>query len=362
MHRLANSAAIAALAVWAGGSASAQEACQVYQVRSGDNLRNISRSAYGDPDKYRLVFEANRDAIGRSADLIAVGMTLVLPCDDGTVPQEVAAVAAQPEVAAEAPPPDQPLPERPRLMAVTGNGFPPFTDERLPGRGMFTQLVEMALFRADPERDYAVSFVNDWQSHLDVLLPSGAFGLSFPWLRPACEQPETLSDVDRGRCDSLAFSDPFFESVDGFFALTESGLASATSTEEFRGKRICRPEGADTGVLDRSGLVEPVVELLRPTTPRECFEMLVAGSVDLVALDTAVGADEVRRQNLTGKVAENPQLSTITSLHVIALKSNTAAVADLALLNTGLREMYESGEWHDIVSEALEQHRKVLSQ
>jgi hypothetical protein len=47
---------------------------------------------------------------------------------------------------------------------------------------------------------------------------------------------------------------------------------------------------------------------------------------------------------------------TLQSLHVIAHKSNPRAVAMLAQLDAGLVEMYQSGEWYEIVSTALAQN------
>jgi hypothetical protein len=43
----------------------------------------------------------------------------------------------------------------------------------------------------------------------------------------------------------------------------------------------------------------------------------------------------------------------LDSLHVIAHKSNPRAVQMVRMLDQGIVEMYESGEWYDIVSSAL---------
>ena len=37
-------------------------------------------------------------------------------------------------------------------------------------------------------RDYATAFVNDWGSHLDTLLPTGAFDVGLGWYMPNCEK------------------------------------------------------------------------------------------------------------------------------------------------------------------------------
>jgi polar amino acid transport system substrate-binding protein len=164
-----------------------------------------------------------------------------------------------------------------------------------------------------------------------------------------------LSPGDQARCDDFVFSAPFYEIVDGFFSLSESDLSAATRYETFKGKRICRPEGYTTGVLEAVGLGTPTVELTRPTEATACFEALAAGKVDLVSIDAEVGDSAIAALGMTGRFTQNPHLMTLQSLHVIAHKSNPRAVEMLAQLDTGLVEMYESGEWYEIVSTALAQ-------
>jgi ABC-type amino acid transport substrate-binding protein len=384
-----------------GGAVQAQEACTTYSVVAGDNLRYIARSAYGDADLFRVIYGANVAVIGEKADLIEVGVQLVIPCDpnnptaakpepaaaaaDGTglttevvdpakeplsvvpdlpvadagaataAPADKAVVevaAASPEPAAEPPAAPAPIPVR----MVTGNGYAPFADEMLPGGGMFTQLVEMAIFRADPAIPYNLTFINDWQAHIDALLPSQAYDISFPWVKPDCDGNAMLSPGDQARCDDFVFSSPFYEIVDGFFAVTGSDLVSATDYTAFADKRICRPEGFTAGVLEAVGLGVPTVELMRPAEPADCFEALAAGKVDLVSIDAEVGDSAISALGLTGKFAQNPHLMTLQSLHVIAHKSNPRAVELVVQLDSGLVEMYESGEWYDIVSSALAQN------
>jgi polar amino acid transport system substrate-binding protein len=199
-----------------------------------------------------------------------------------------------------------------------------------------------------------MTFISDWQAHIDALLPSQAYDLSFPWVRPDCEAA-MLSPGDQARCDDFVFSAPFYEVVDGFFAPVDSDLLRATDFAAFRGKRICRPEGYTTGVLDDVGLSAPDIELLRPIEVMDCFEALASGRVDLVSIDAEVGDAAIAQLGLRGEYEQNPHLSTLQSLHVIAHKSNPRAVEMIVQLDSGLVEMYESGEWYDIVSTALTQ-------
>ncbi|HEY6917665.1 MAG TPA: transporter substrate-binding domain-containing protein, partial [Tabrizicola sp.] len=336
-------------------------------------------AAYGDADLYRVIYEANVETIGQKADLIEIGTKLVLPCDPANptaplptetaatpaaaVPDPVEPAAAEPEAevtpVAAAVEPEAAAPAVKPIAFVTGNGYAPFADETLPGGGMMTQLVEMSVFRADPAIPYTMTFINDWQAHIDALLPSGAYDLSFPWIRPNCEAPETLSPGDQVRCSDFVFSGPFYEIVDGFFALRSSGLAAATDYAEFSGKRICRPEGYTTGVLDAAGLTATSVTLVRPILATDCFKALAAGEVDLVSIDAEVGDAAAARLGLTAEVEQNPQLFSLLSLHVIAHKSNARAVDLIGQLDAGLIEMYQSGEWYEIVSTALQQNDRA---
>jgi Bacterial extracellular solute-binding proteins, family 3 len=265
-------------------------------------------------------------------------------------PVDVAAATPEPAPEAFAPAAD-PAPFPYRL--VTGNGYAPFADEMLPGGGMFTQLVEMAIFRADPAIPYNLTFVNDWQAHIDALLPSGAYDLSFPWVRPDCEAPDALSAGDLARCENFEFSAPLYEIVDGFFMPSDSDLLAATSYTAFEGKRICRPEGYTTGVLEAAGLTGDKIELSRPIEVTDCFEEMAAGKIDLVSIDAEVGDSAIAELGMTGDFAQNPHLMTLDSLHVIAHKSNARAVEMIRMMDEGVIEMYESGEWYDIVSSAL---------
>jgi hypothetical protein len=342
-----------------GASAFAQEACSTYTVSVGDNLRYIARSAYGDADLYRVIYDANVSVIGEKADLIEIGVKLDIPCDPAATKaaeaeqpaaETVIPVSAAPEAVTESATVARPI----RL--VTGNGYAPFADEMLPGGGMFTQLVEMAIFRADPAIAYNMTFINDWQAHIDALLPSEAYDLSFPWVRPDCEGTQMLSPGDQARCNDFVFSGPLYEIVDGFFAMRDSGLAAATTYAAFEGKRICRPEGYTTGVLDSVGLSAPTVTLLRPVEVSDCFAALAAGEVDLVSIDAEVGDAAIAKLGLAEEIEQNPQLLTLQSLHVIAYKGNARAVDMIGKIDAGVIEMYESGEWYDIVSTALTQN------
>ncbi len=55
-----------------------EEVTEFYTVKRGDSLSLIAKRYYGDPMKYPLIFEANREVI-KNPDLIYPGQTLRIP-------------------------------------------------------------------------------------------------------------------------------------------------------------------------------------------------------------------------------------------------------------------------------------------
>ncbi len=410
-HLIISSLALAA----ATGAASAQEACSTYEIQRGDSLRELTIEVYSTED-FRIIFDANRDVIGSNPNIIRVGDVLNLPCleDIGRTPvladteaerlaAEMAAelvkaaeeraekaiadaearvaaaeaeakkssedavtaarAAAKDEIEAaraqgaalirEAGSGESPEIRDRQLLLITGGNYAPFTDEALPHRGLYTQLVETALFRAAPEQGYKIQFVNDWSSHLDLLMPTLAFDGTFPWSRPNCEEAAALSESDRTRCETYNFSNPFYEVVDTFFAREGSGYEATLTYADFAGTTICRPEGWTLSHMDAVGLYEPAINLLRPVSPDDCFHAVMTGTADIVAIEAHLAVEAISRLGYEHRIIENPNLAAIKSLNVMTHKDNPDGEAILETLNQGLAIMQQSGEWRDIVSTAL---------
>ncbi|MEI8205316.1 MAG: LysM peptidoglycan-binding domain-containing protein [Kiritimatiellales bacterium] len=54
------------------------KSARTYLVRSGDTLSRIAGSAYGDPSKWRKIYDANRDQMKNETD-IKIGQSLIIP-------------------------------------------------------------------------------------------------------------------------------------------------------------------------------------------------------------------------------------------------------------------------------------------
>ncbi len=345
-HLAAAMTVLLVMLIGAPTPAAAQEACGFYRVKRGDDLMKISKRAYG-YNNYRSIYRANKTKIGRNPNRISIGLVLALPCRDGSLPGRKKVEPAKPEAKT--------------ASFVTANGYLPYTDESLEGQGMFTHLVTKAMLRAAPETSFEVVFVNDWSAHMETLLPRQAFDASFPWTQPGCETQGELTPVELYACQNFLYSDPFYEIVDGFFSKAGSGFEAATDFRQLTGATLCRPEGYPTGHLEERNLMPPEITLVQPGSATACFDMLMAGQVDLVALDTRAGEHVMAEMGLDRQVAENPHLFSIEPLRVALHKDNPDSEALIRNLNTGLEIMLQSGEWGAIVTDSLKEQASLVN-
>ena len=341
-------------------AAFAQEACTAYSVKQGDTLGNIANAAYGSFD-YQAIFNANRNRIN-NPNTIEVGTVLQLPCADGSLPgsaspreiiaQQQANQAARAVVSSSFEPP---------IRIVTGNGWEPFTSESLKGGGMFSRLATTSLNRAGNAREFNLSFVDDWNAHLDTLLPLGAMDISIAWAIPDCSKVDRLSDRMARRCTELDASVPIYESVFGFFTMPGNSYETARALADLAGARICRPEGWLTFDLEEEGLVEPVISLSQPKAVDACIEMLMADEVDVVTLDVETVAANAAEAGIENKLVQNPNISSLLAMRFVTHKTNPRGRVYLAMLNRGISEMRETGEWYAIVADSLAEHNNLTN-
>ncbi|MCU9847894.1 LysM peptidoglycan-binding domain-containing protein [Defluviimonas sp. WL0024] len=337
-------------------AAFAQEACTNYTVKDGDTLGTIAKAAYGSLD-YQIIFNANRQILGSNPNGLEPGTELVLPCEDG-------------RLTADAPAPSIELPEasstgsssgssvgayRPKVKFVSGNDWSPFADESLTGGGIAVRLATTAMHRGGNDREYTVNWVDDWDSHTTALLPSGAFDIGLAWYMPNCEKIGMLSESMAKRCTDYDASLPLYEPVSGFYAKPGSKYATAKAYADFEGARICRLEGYYTFDLEEQGLVEPTITMVRPAKREECFEGMMFGNIDIVAMEVQSAADVIKTLGIEAEVVENPYLSSVMTMAALAHKSNPFGREYLAMINRGLTEMRDTGEWYDVISGTLQE-------
>nr|HMS96866.1 LysM peptidoglycan-binding domain-containing protein [Tabrizicola sp.] len=254
-RRLAAGLAFATLLPFA---AAAQEACTTYTVKDGDTLGDIAMAAYGSFN-YQMIFNANRQAIGANPTNLPAGLELILPCEDGRLTADSALGEAEEHAEEDhAEEHEENKNYDPPFKFVTANDWKPFTDESLEGGGIYVKMATTSLHRGGNEHGFKVSFVDDWGSHIDVMLPTKAFDISIAWSKPDCSKIDMLGEFAVKMCTEFLFSDPIYEVAYSYHTLIDSPFAAAREFMDYAGARICRPEGWPPSALEVEGLAEPV--------------------------------------------------------------------------------------------------------
>lgn len=352
-----------AFALTTGGNAFAQEACSTYIVEDGDTLGSISLAAYGKLD-YQLIFNANAEALRNGVELQA-GTELKVPCEDGRLTRATAIAPiedVQPAAPAAGTGTDSGRGKYfPTIRIATGGDWYPFADEGLSGGGFLIRLVSTGYVRSGVENPIKIDWVDDWDSHLTTLLPTNSFDLSVAWYQPDCDNLDQVSELTRDMCLNYLFSDSLYDAVFGFFAQKDNAYAHAKTFADLKGARICRPEGYSYHDLDAEGLMEPVITLAIPPFTAECFEGLVDGTYDIASIESQAAQVVIQELGIADQVVENPRITSIQAIAVMAWKANPRALEYLTYLNRGLAAMRDSGEWNDIISSSLQEANEKLA-
>lgn len=327
--------------------AQAQEACSIYRVVPGDTLSQIAGRAEV-RGGFQLLFDANRDVLN-SPNIIEVGQALKIPCADGSLPGAAPVVQAS-----TAPAPVTSAPARP-LRIATATNYAPFTDENLPGGGMITRMVDRSMQLGNPDQEYDIIFINDWGSHLETLLPTGAIDMAFPWFKPDCTRVENLSPSSAYRCTEFNHSEPFYEILVDFYALKDSEYADAQTASDLFGARLCRPEAWFTFDLEAAELVEPNITYVTTVSQQGCIELLKNGEVDVMTYDALPAEEDVREAGMADQVTVLEPLRGAVTSHIFVHKDNAFANEALPIINAGLEELRLSGEWFSIVRESIQE-------
>ncbi|MEM8591664.1 MAG: transporter substrate-binding domain-containing protein [Pseudomonadota bacterium] len=304
-------------------------------VEPGETVFTISEGYYGALEQWSLIFYSNPGKLSNPLEIPA-GTQLTIPCPtDGS---DFIADATPLQV------------DDAEMILVTGSNYAPFTDRRWPGQGMITELVNAAMEETPNPVTYAIKWEDDWSKHLFPMLDQKEADMGFPWFRPDCEQMPSNE-----RCANFHFSDPIVELLQLLFVVNGSGLTFEQDSD-LHGKALCRPAGYFTFDLDseeRQWLTEELVTLVQPATPTDCFDLLVRGDVDAVALNEFTGWTTVSDMGLRNAIAPLPTPLGLQGLHVVISKRHWRGTTHLYRFNAGLAKLKESARYDEIVSRHL---------
>lgn len=239
------------------------------------------------------------------------------------------------------------------IRIMTGDDFRPFNDRNLVNGGLITEVVSSALVAAsDDTSQVEVVWVDGWAGRIDETLRAGRADIAFPVPRPDCE-----SETGEGLCKDYLFSDPLFEYFVQLF-VDKGKSVSFERDADLIGRRLCRPEGWPTHMLDAGGrnwLADDKVALRQPALVSDCFFMLIAGEVDGVVLNRFTARETILAMGLDERieaVAEQP--IAISGLHAVVRKDNPQAEALLRQVNDGLAALRADGQFGEIVARHLQ--------
>ncbi|WP_299441765.1 transporter substrate-binding domain-containing protein [uncultured Rhodospira sp.] len=368
--------ALVALAHWAATPALAQtQTCGgSYTVGAGESLSTIAGAVYGDTRKWTVLHHANISLLGLTPFRLRIGDELRIPCLESGVDQAAGAdisggasagsgegmtrsfrqVRATMSDASDANNDasgevvDKPGRE---VLLLTADDYKPFTDRSLAEGGLITGIVDRVMSRAPGVKAHRIDWINDWSSHLDPLLSNGAYDLGFPWLRPNCVgNPEQL------RCKSFLFSEPMFEMLVLLFVDADDPI-EFNEDADMVGKTLCRPDGYYTHDLDKDGrnwLADGLITLKQPESVDDCFQLLLDGEVDAVALNEFTGREAILRLEIMDAVTVNQTRPlSIEGLYVLAHRDHPWASDLIAAVNEGLAQIKASGVYNEIVDRHL---------
>ena len=328
-----------------GKTADAAPTCgESHTVEAGDSLSRIARGAYDDPNLWPYIYGYSNNAavIGSNPSLIGLGIVLDLP----PCPRSDRTEAVTPIVN------DRGARTSATIEALTGTDYPPFTDQTWENGGMLTEIVHAALGLAEGSPDYSIDWINDWSAHIDPLLSRHKYDMGFPWFKPNCDRPEALSDEDRKRC-SFYFSEPLFDMLIVLFKRSDDVRVLAND-EALHGMRLCRPAGYFTfDLMDRGLVPGDTIILDRPQTVGECFNKLVDGEIDFVALNEFTGQSAIKELDYGDLVTASEQLTDTIGLRLIIHREHPRAIALLRQFDQGLSTLRKSGRYDEIVGRHL---------
>lgn len=321
-----------------------------YTVQAGDFLSGIAKRSYGDISSFRTIYDANRDVIGPNPGIIRIGQRLYIPCVEGSN------AGARIETTAKA---TADSAENSPIRVVTATGWRPFLDESDPHGGLLTEIIELALVNTDNKAVYEIDFINDIGSHLDPLITKRSYDVSIGQLQPACGEAANLGKESEFLCSKFYFSDPMYEEIFGYYSLASD--PDYKNHQELAGKKICRPADHSIVPLEAVNLTEPAIEILRAPDAEACIDYVLAGDADIALVAIEVADARIKALNAVNRLTLHDDLSYIDFFHATVSKDNPRGPAILASINSGLKNIKESGLWFQTVRRHMSEFRKSSS-
>ena len=321
--------------------------CDVkYITQDGDTLFSIAEGKYGDQDKWTLIYYSNQETLRGSVLQVEAGMELYIPCPPNET--QTTQDSATPLIDDNA-----------EMKLVTWDNYTPLADRSWAANGMLVELVNGAMEKTTDPVSYSLTWKPGDSKKKYPLLDGTEFDMSFPWLKPDCE-----NNPDNQHCKSLHYSDPLIKFFVLLFVRKDASFTYETDADVV-GKTLCRPKGFLTHDLDRPDrqwLKNDLVKLVRGANPTACFDLLMQGKVDAVAMNMFIGTQMIKKHRLQGFVMPLEKPLSQEAFHVVISKRHWRGTTHLYRINAGIAALKASGRYDKIVTRHLELYRKSLQE
>lgn len=219
------------------------------------------------------------------------------------------------------------------LPLVTGNGYPPFTDERLPGGGLATRLVTAAFQRMGSE--VTVDWLPWKRGYVQTL--AGQYVATFPYL-----------DTDERR-RAYFYSEPLFQGDVYLYALPNN--PESLTAAGLRNRVLCHPYGWALAADDalKEDVKRGKISLIQPPDLITCLEMVRRGRVD-AALAVGVIADYLLASQPGPPLIHSPEPLATTNLYLIVPRSLAGGEGLVARFNAALAAMMADGSYQGVLT------------
>jgi polar amino acid transport system substrate-binding protein len=157
------------------------------------------------------------------------------------------------------------------LNLVTGNNYPPFTDENLPQRGMATEIVALAFERVGYQT--RITF-RPWRRGYEET-KKGLFAATFPYIKTD------------DRLKHFYYSQPINTVYTRIFVTKDSRIKRL---QDLKGQRICIPLGYGVSKRFDDLFREPSTDReVNPVDLEGCLRMMVSGRKDFFIINEING-------------------------------------------------------------------------
>jgi polar amino acid transport system substrate-binding protein len=210
---------------------------------------------------------------------------------------------------------------------VSGNGYPPYADQHLPGGGLATKVVEAA-FAAVGDR-VQVEWL-PWRRGY-ALARAGRYVATYPYMRT----PEREAD--------FLYSDPVVTGASFLYALKDAPFP--LTSEGFKGRRLCLPHGwtSPTEQALKQAILTGEVRVERPIDLTACAMMVKMGRADGFSALEPLAEAVLRRSGLGPFFRRGEQPVSSLTLALIAPRRLPGSAALIERFNEGLRRIRANG-------------------